>query len=230
MYRIKTLRGTVFCPPIRFSREFVNSLAGTIDGYLPIIVRDSNTLPILQVWQLSSPDEKELLAFNGEKIDLIHVVESEIGNEEIGAFSDRCQAVFGKILEVTGAVCTRLALAPSIIITENGRRPATLYERVFNVREFAHVPLDSSNLSQVYRVDRSIGERMIKVNYVANFKAENEIVTMGNGNQLRIRYVCDFDVNTMPHPEYRFDANSVNEFFRMAPATFAEFYNLFFSE
>ena len=228
MYRIKTLRGTIFCPPIRFSREFINALSGTIDGYLPILVRDSNTLPIFQVWQLSSPDEKELLAFNGEKIDLIQVVESRIEDDRIRLFSERCQVVFGRILEITGAVCTRVALAPSVIITENGERPSALYDRLFIVREFANVQLDSSNLSQVYRVDWSIGGSIIRLNYVANFKAENELISTANGNQLRLRYICDFDVNTMPHPEYRFNTLEVNEFFRMAPDSFADFYRIYF--
>lgn len=230
MYRIKTLRGTVFCPPIRFSRDFVNDLSGTIDGYLPILVRDSNTLPILQVWQLSSPDEKEVLAFNGDKIDLIRVVEAEVDDGFIHSFSARCQAVFGRILEITGAVCTRVALAPTIIITENGDRPGALYDRLFNVREFARVPLDSSNLSQVYRVDRPIGGSVIKVNHVANFKAENELISTANGNQLRLRYMCDFDVNTMPHPEYRFNSVGVIDFFRMVPDYFADFYRIYFAE
>ena len=230
MYNIKTLRGTIFCPPIRFTREFVNGLSGTIDGYLPVLIRDSNTLPILQVWQLSSPDEKEVLAFNGEKIDLIQVVESQVDDNRIQVFSERCQAVFARILEITGAVCTRIALAPTVIITDNGERPSTLYDRLFNIREFAGVQLDSSNLSQVYRIDRSIGGSVIKINHVANFKAENELISTANGNQLRLRYMCDFDVNTMPHPEYRFNTAGMNEFFRMASGSFGEFYRIYFAE
>lgn len=230
MYRIKTLRGTVFCPPIRFTKEFVNDLSGTIDGYLPILVRDSNTLPIFQVWQLSSPDEKELLAFNGDKIDLIQVVEAEVDDDLIHSFSERCQAVFGRILEITGAVCTRIALAPTVIITENGERPSELFDRLFNVREFASVQLDSSNFSQVYRVDRSIGGSVIKINHVASFKAENELISTANGNQLRLRYMCDFDVNSMPHPEYRFNSVGINDFYRMAPDFFADFYRIYFAE
>lgn len=229
MYSIKSLRGTIFCPPVKYTKEFVDRLAGIIDGYLPIIVRDSNSLPILPVWQLSSPDEKELLAFNGEKIDLIQIVESKIGDEQIQAFCERCKIVFGKILEVMGFVCTRMALAPSVIVTENGVRPEGLYNRLFNIREFDQVQLESSNLSQVYRIEKLIGDSSRLINHVANFKAENELVTTSNGNQLRQRYICDFDINTMPLPEYRFALVEIGAFFGMAPAMFASFFGLYFA-
>lgn len=229
MYRIKTLRGTIFCPPIKYTKEFVERLAGTVDGYLPTLIRDNNALPILPMWQLSSPDEKEVLAFTGEKIDLVRSIETEIGDEQIFAFCERCQAVFRRILEVTGYICTRLALAPSVIVTENGERPTSLFNKLFAVREFDHTLLDSSNFSQVYRVDRAIGKKVIKINLVANFKTENELISTVNGNQLRLRYMCDFDVNTMAHPDYKFSFLDLNEFFKTAPTYFTDFYNLYFA-
>lgn len=228
MYTIKTLRGTIFCLPVQYSKNFVASLAPIVDGYLPILIRDNNALPIFHVWQLSSPDEKELLAFNGEKIDLISVVESEIDDEQVCAFCERCKVVFSKILELTGNPSTRMALAPTVVITQNGARPTDLYNRLFNIHDFDGVQLDSSNLSQVYRVDKVIGEKNITINFVSNFKAENELITTGNGNQLRVRYVCDFDVNTMPLPQYRFNNTDVEVFFDSAPAYFSGFYNKYF--
>lgn len=229
MYKIKTLRGTIFCPPIQYSKEFVASLGGIVDGYLPIIIRDNNALPIFPVWQLSSIDEKELLAFNGEKIDLISVVESDINDEQVSAFCERCKAVFERIMELTGNPSTRIALAPTVVVTENGARPMELYNRLFNVHEFDGVELDSSNLSQVYRVEKMIGEKTVTINFVANFKAENELIPIGNGNQLRVRYVCDFDLNTMPLPQYRFNIADVNIFFDSATAYFSQFYNRYFA-
>jgi hypothetical protein len=228
MYNIKTLRGTIFCPPIQYSKDFVASLAPIVEGYLPILVRDNNTLPIFPVWQLSSLDEKELLAFNGEKIDLISVVESEINDEQVRAFCERCKVVFGKIMELTGNPSTRMALAPTVVITQNGSRPTDLYNRIFNVHEFDGVELDSSNLSQVYRVEKMIGEKNVIINFVSNFKAENELITTGNGNQIRVRYLCDFDVNTMPLPQYRFNKADVEVFFDSAPTYFSRFYNKYF--
>ena len=228
MYRIKTLRGTIFCPPIKYTKQFVETLAVTLEGYLPVLIRDSNALPILPMWQLLSPDEKEVLAFNGEKIDLVKTVEAEIDEEQIEAFCERCKVVFGNILEATGFVSTRIALAPSVIVTENGERPAALYNKLFNVKEFGQTQLDTSNVSQVYRVEKSLGGNPRMINYVANFKAENELITTANGNQLRMRYMCDFDVNTMPQPDYKFTIAEVNEFFGIASASFAEFYNAYF--
>lgn len=229
MYNIKTLRGTIFCPPIQYSKEFVASLSGIIDGYLPILIRDNNALPVFPVWQLSSIDGKELLAFNGEKIDLISVVESDINDEQVSAFCERCKAVFGRIMELTGNPSTRIALAPTVVVSENGARPTELYNRLFNVHEFDGVELDSSNLSQVYRVAKMIGEKSVTINFVANFKAENEFIPIGNGNQLRVRYVCDFDLNTMPLPQFRFNIADVKIFFDSATAYFSQFHNRFFA-
>jgi len=229
MYKIKTLRGTIFCPPIQYSKEFVANLGGIVDGYLPTLIRDNNALPIFPVWQLSSLDEKEILAFNGEKIDLISVVESDINDEQVSAFCERCKTVFERIMELTGNPSTRIALAPTIIVTENGARPTELYNRLFNIHEFDGVVLDSSNLSQVYRVVKIIGEKSVTINFVANFKAENELIPIGNGNQLRVRYVCDFDLNTMPLPQYRFNIADVKLFFDSATAYFSQFHNRYFA-
>jgi len=201
-----------------------------IDGYLPMLVRDNGVLPGLPTWQLASPDEKEILAFNGDKIDLVHVVESEIEEERIAAFATRCKIVFGRILETTGYLCTRIALAPSVIVAEKAARPVALYNRVFAVREFDGVSLDTSNISQVYRLNKVIGGNEIKINHVSNFRVENELVTIGGINQLRERYMGDFDINTMVNPEYKFSVSDVMEFFDMAPSCFVKFYNLYFAD
>ena len=230
MYNTKTLRGTIFCAPIKYSRAFITSLAGVIDGYLPMLVRDNGVLPGLPTWQLTSPDEKEMLAFNGDKIDLIQVVESAIGEEQIAAFASRCKYVLGRILETTGYVCTRIALAPSIIVAEKAAKPIDLYNRIFAIRELDGVSLDTSNISQVYRLNKTIGRKEIKINHVSNFRVENELVNIGGINQLRERYMGDFDINTMVNPEYKFSATDVMEFFDMAPSFFVGFYNLYFTD
>jgi hypothetical protein len=228
MYNIKTLRGTIFCAPIKYSKEFITSLAGVIDGYLPLLVRDNGALPGLPTWQLTSPNEKEILAFNGDKIDLVQVFESEIGDEIIAAFASRCKDVFRRILETTGYVCTRIALAPSVIVAERAEKPIALYNRIFAVRELDGVTLDTSNISQVYRLNKTIGRNEVRINHVSNFHVENELVTMGGINQLRERYIGDFDINTMVNPEYKFSVADVMEFFDLSPSFFVSFYNLYF--
>ena len=47
-------------------------------------------------------------------------------------------------------------------------------------------------------------------------------------NQMRERYMGDFDINTMVNPEYKFSVDDVKEFFNLSPAMFASFYNLYF--
>lgn len=226
MYNIKTFRGTIFCTPIKYSKEFVAALGDMIEGFLPVIVRDNGVLPVLPVWQLSSPDEKEAILFNGEKIDLVQIVEGTVDNDALHIFSERCKVVFSKILEITGSSCTRVALAPSVIVTENGVSSASLYNRLFAIREFQGNCLDSSNLSQVYRVNKNFGSKEIKINHVVNFHANSELVI----NQIRERYIGDFDINTMMNPEYKFSRDDVSAFFDFASDSFTAFYNLYFQE
>lgn len=226
MYNIKTFRGTIFCAPIKYSKEFVAALGDLIGGYLPIIVRDNSALPVLPVWQLSSPDEKEAILFNGEKIDLVQIVEGIVDNDALRVFSERCKVVFSKILEISGYSCTRIALAPSVIVTENGFSSASLNNRLFAIREFQGNSLDSSNLSQVYRINKNLGVKEIKINHVVNFHADSELVI----NQIRERYIGDFDINTMVNPEYKFSIDDVSAFFDFASESFTAFYNLFFPE
>lgn len=230
MYNIKTLRGTIFCPPIRYTKEFVASLSEVANGYIPVIVRDNGALPVLPIWQLTSPDERELLMFNGEKIDLVQVMESQINDETIRVFAERCKAVFGKILGITGYTCTRIALAPSVIITEKGTRPTALYNKLFAINVFDGAQLDNSNLSQVYRVNKMIGDKEVRINHVGNFHLENELVNINGVNQMRERYMGDFDINTMVNPEYKFSIPYVMEFFDISPALFSTFYNIYLGE
>lgn len=223
MYNITTLRGTIFCAPIRYSREFVESLSEKMEGYVPMLVRDNGVLPMIFTgWQLISPDEKEFLIFNGEKIDLVKQVGGELDNEGLTAFVERCREVLGKIMEVTGNICKRVAFAPSVIVTENGSRPTELFRRLYSIQEFDGVQLESSNLSQVYRVDKEIEGRGVRINHVANFYAGNGIV----GSQEC--YMCDFDINTMGTPDSKFTVVGINDFFDMAPKCFEKFYELYF--
>ena len=226
MYNIKTLRGTIFCSPIKYTKEFVASIGDLCEEYLPVIVRDNGALRVIPVWQLSSPDEKEVILFNGEKIDLVQIVEGTVDNDALRVFSERCKAVFSKILEVTGYPCTRVALAPSVIVTENGVSSASLYNRLFVIREFQGNSLDSSNLSQVYRVNKNFGAKEIKINHVVNFHADSELVI----NQIREWYIGDFDINTMVNHEYKFSIDDVSSFFDFASDSFTAFYNLYFPE
>lgn len=230
MYNIKNLRGTIFCPPIRYSKEFVAALTEVANEYIPVIVRDNGALPVLPIWQLSSPDERELILFNGEKIDLVQRVEHEIDDDTIHAFAERSKVVFNKVLGVANVVCTRIALAPSVIVSEKGAKPSALYNKLFSINSFEGTHLDTSNLSQVYRVTKTIREKDVKINYVSNFRLENELVNLNGINQMRERYMGDFDINTMVNPEYKFSVDDVKEFFDLSPAMFASFYNLYFGE
>ena len=228
MYNIKTLRGTIFSVPIKYSKEFVQCLAGMVDGYMPIQVRDNGVLPILPIWRLTSPDEKDVLAFTGDKIDLMKIVEGNFDNNDIKSFAERCKKVFGRIMEVTGKICTRVALAPSVIVVEKGNKSTELFSRLYRIQKFGDVQLESSNVSQVYRVDKEIEGKAVRINFVANFYAESDRITENGVSQMRERYMCDFDINTMVNPDNKFTTVGINEFFEMAPECFKEFHELYF--
>ena len=230
MYNIKTLRGTIFCPPIKYSKEFVSSLADLVDDYIPVIVQDNGTLPFLPNWRLSSPDGKALLSFNGERIDILQAVEKKVNDDTIQSFSRHCISIFEKILETTGFNCSRIALAPSVIISDKDVKSPSLYKIMFKINKFQGEELDTSDFSQVYRIKKIIGDNNIIINHVVNFHAESELITTNVGNQLQNRYIGDFDINTMVvKPEYKFSIDNVKEFFGFAPSCFKEFYNLYFT-
>ena len=206
MYKVKSIRGTIFCAPVKYSKEIVASLAEILNNYMPVLVRDSSMLPFVSflTWQLSSPDEEETLFFNGDKIDLVKNYGNNIDDVEISSFIHHCKDVFCKIMEITGYACSRLAFAPTVMVSENGVRPDALYERLFGIREFQHTSPSISNVSQVFRINKNIGGKDIVINHVANFHAENEIVSLNGRNQLTETYQCDFDINTMVDHNYRF--------------------------
>ena len=105
-----------------------------------------------------------------------------------------------------------------------------MYDRLYTIRDFQGTHLESSNLSQVYRVNKVLGSREIKINHVDNFHADSELVTISGVNQIRERYMGDFDINTMANPDYKFSIDDVKEFFDFVPDSFIAFYNLYFPE
>lgn len=227
MYKITIIRGTVFCPPIKFSRKFVEDLSGIVDDYMPTIVRDNGAIPLFPAWQLISRDEKDVVVFSGEKIDLIRLVETHMDDAGLNGFARRCEEVFEKILNVTGYLCTRLAFAPSVVVSEKGSKPDALYKKLFAIREFKNEKADISSVSQIYRIIKKIGDKDIKINHLANFHVEPDMITARVTNHVRDRYVGDFDINTMINPEYMFSVNEMKQFFRITPDCFKDFYDLY---
>lgn len=229
MYKVKNIRGTVFCAPIKYSKEFVVGLSEFLNDYMPVLLHDSS-LPFVSAWQLTSPDNKETLLFSAEKIDIIRIIGDSVDNDAIAEFVNHCKLVFGKIMEFTGYACTRVALAPTVFVTENGERPDALYDRLFGIHDFQHTTPAISNVSQVFRVKKNIGGKDVIINHVANFHAENEVINVNGRNQLVETYQCDFDINTLPDPNYRFTVDEVKEFFDLSTTCFEDYYNLYFAE
>lgn len=229
MYKLAMLRGTMFCAPIGYSREFVKKLAGIADGYAPLLIGGSGMFAMIPTWRLISPDEREGLVFDGDKIDVVRVVENEVDSAKLKMFGGRCKEVFGKIMEMLGYVSSRLAFAPSVILAENKDKPAVLFNRLYQIRKFHECSLETSNLSQVYRVTREIQGKEVIVNHVANFHADSQLIKERGIDRIRERYICDFDINTMVNPDNKFAASELNEFFDIVPNWFEEFYNIYFT-
>lgn len=227
MYNVKMLRGTIFSAPIQYSKKFVEDLAETVPSYVPVLVRDSGIPPILPVWQLTSPDEKDFLAFTGEKIDFVRVVEGEIGRDDMCAFVSRCNEVFGKVMLVAGNICTRVAFAPSLIVSNHGCKPTALYEKIYKIHSYDGVGLDTSSMNQVYRIKKNIDDQEVAINLLANFYAEEKM--MGNSSmKSESRYICDFDINTSVNPANRFTSDRVAKILEVGLVCFEEFQKLYF--
>ena len=227
MYNITTIRATIFYTPIKYSKEFVSSLSNILVDFVPVIMRNDNPLQVPQTWQLISPDEKDVLVFNGDKIDYVRIIEGQMDEASISAFVNHSSEVFGKIMEGSNYPCSRIALAPTVVITENGARPDALYERLFGIREFQQTRPAISNVSQVFRVNKVIGGKDVTINHVANFHVVSELVNVNGRNQIRERYLCDFDINTRVDPNYRFNLGEVKEFFTLSTTSFNDYYNLY---
>lgn len=232
MYNIKALRGTMFCPQINYTQNFVSELNELLQGYVPVlIVQDTgNFVPTIPTWRLSSSDEDEVILFNADKIDIILKIDAPIEDVSIVSFANHCKLVFEKILSIKGYVSTRLALAPTLVVAENGIRPDSLYKRLFAIQEFQHSCPEISNVSQVFRVNKLICGNDVKVNFVANFHLANGILFINGNNQIRESYLCDFDINTMANQGYKFGIDEMKNFFDISVENFKSFYNLYFSK
>lgn len=228
MYHITSIRGTIFYVPIKYSKEFVILINSVLADFVPVLLRDENPMPLPPAWQLISPDEKEVLFFNNDKIDFVKNIEGQMDDEAVKRFANRCDQVFSLIMNGVGAPSSRVALAPTVVVTENGVRPDALYDRLFGIREFQQALPAVSNVSQVFRVNKVINGKDVILNHVANFHTVNELVNVNGRNQIRERYLCDFDINTRPDPNYRFDTNEVKEFFSLCTSCFRDYYNLYF--
>ena len=71
MYKIIKLRGSIFCPPIKYSKSFVAELVNELHDFTPMLIRDNSMISSIMQWQLISPDNNESLVFSNNKIDFI---------------------------------------------------------------------------------------------------------------------------------------------------------------
>lgn len=227
MYNAVSLRCSVFCTPIKYDKTFVAALADVLPNFVPVIIRDNIVLPVPPTWQLNSPDDSETVAFVGDKIDFVKKVNKEINEADIREFILRCQTVFEKIMRASRQSCSRLAFAPSVLVAEDKVVPKELFEKVFAVREYDGSNLATSNFSQVYRVDKTIGSQVVTINHVANFRIEPDVVLYEGRNQMRERYLGDFDINTFANPSYRFEIGDMKSFFELSLSLFKSFYSLY---
>ena len=222
MLNVVSLRGSLFCAPIRYDRGLVSAFSEILTDCVPVIVRDN----VIPSWQLVSSNEKEILAFVGDKIDYVKKLEGELNSDILHDFCHRCQNIFGKIMEISKFPSMRIALAPSLLIADEKK----LNDKVFSIVKFEDVDLATSNFSQVYRIDKEICSKKISINFASNFRVEPEVVIVDGKNQLRDRYLGDFDINTAHNPNYRFGIDDIKEFFQLSSEWFLDFYRLYFSE
>ena len=227
MNSIVKLRGTIFCVPIPFARDFVAEMSDALKDFTPLVIVNAMPVPpFFQTWQLNSPDNREALVFSGDKIDLFQNTEEMPSGEISNSFIDRCKIVFNKIMKLKNCKCSRMALAPTMAV----EKPEKLYERLFKILEFQDAKLDSSNLSQVYHMKKNLLGKEILFNYVVNFRNDTSIVQNAGREQLREKFIADFDINTKQDPQYRFDDSMLNKFFDVAAACFKDFYELYMGE
>ena len=232
MYKIIKLRGSIFCPPIKYSKSFVAELVNELHDFTPMLIRDNSMISSIMEWQLISPDNNENLVFSNNKIDFIKNVDYDVKDTKNNEFVERCISIFKKIMEIKKYECTRMALAPTVLISNNNsvNDLKFLFDKIFNIHLFKENELSTSNISQVYRIPENLKEVNIIMNYVVNFHSENTIIIENGKNILREQYMVDFDINTFANPQYRFDIESVMDFYHKSITFFYSFYDAYLNE
>lgn len=232
--KIKELRGTIFLPTISFDKKLCDRLSVYLNEFIPVLSFPMmiGNLRIEQQggWAMTSLDFKHKLSFLDGKIDYTYIFEPNQGNHDaFNSFLNTCANIFKVIMDYTQNNITRIAIAPSFIVKEDGEKVKNIIRDYFEINRFKDRPVDSCDFNQVYRTIENINGLDVTINYVSKFRVE-QIQTVTDGNvTIEDSMVIDFDINTYPNPKIKFDNTFADDFCKKSDDMcneFMKFYSL----
>lgn len=231
--KIVSMRGTIFVPQIQFSTEFVGKLQGvSLEEFIPSV--NMSSVPMILEgnlaaigpgeWSLISHDKKQLIIFQSQKIDFIEKLNIDYSSENISEFGKKCKSLFSSI----DSECSRIAIAPTFEYTGEKGSIITFANSCFKLNKFKNVKVDNCDFSQVFRVQETISDSKIVVNYFSKFYTTNKMVQRDSGYQPAEVSMINFDINSKVDPNVVFDSNDINDFFSKAASFCEDFISFYF--
>ena len=233
---IEGLRGSLFIPPIPFNWSFVNNLFEILPGFIPSVNQSSPQLingivvEPFNEWLIFSPDNKSRLIFQQQKVDYIIKSGDDYSPQTIIDFSEKCKALFEKIIDYSNQQSSRIAIAPTYKWVGTKDLFMDFVKKTFNNHLFEGSPIDNCDFSQVYRVVENINELDIKLNYLSKFYVVNSLNIVNGVNTIQESFMIDFDINTFVDPNNSFDKATVIDFFSKAESFCTKFMDFYFNE
>ncbi|MDM8252709.1 hypothetical protein QUW55_14040 [Phocaeicola barnesiae] len=237
---IVEIRGTIFISQIQFSWELVHQIQDVLGiTYIPSVNISSapmfiegklmNSVMSQGEWSLTSPDKKQRIIFQSQKIDIIEEFNISYSSELISQFSKKCKSLFSLIIS-DSVKCSRIAIAPTFEYTGNKESIIAFANACFNLNKFRDVKMDNCEFSQVFRVKEKISDMDVFFNYLSKFYSINKVISIDGVNQLAEVTMIDFDINSKVNPDIVFDYKAIDDFFDKASTYCGSFLSLYFHE
>lgn len=233
---ITSLRSSIFMPLLPCKRENIEALNTVVPYFLPALSM-SNSINVGGMlieqsganWMMVSTDRKQKIIFQDNKIDFISEIEQPYSKNAVEEFSKLSNSILKKIMELSGVMANRLAIAPQIKIKDTEENVKTWVNSIFNKNEFKSVQLEANEFSQIYRVNEKISEKTYLLNYLSRFSSQKSLVKKDGKNSIVDQFMLDIDINTFVDPNYEFNQNSVKVFFDRACDFCEDLINFYFN-
>lgn len=242
--QIGEMRATVFTSPIVYDDNNVKRVAELLpetDAFVAnqIKVTTVQIVPGLRInvpasqgpvpteWEMVSEKAMLRIHFGPQKIDIVKskfTDEQSIGYEE--AFCEWAKEFFNKIVERFSLIPTRMAFAPTYApdwtkdLNKQSFNTAIYKKKAFKDSGFANLLF-----KQVFRVNETLGERVVLFNYVAEASEGQSVIENMKSKSLTIKQMLNLslDINTFQGNNIEFTSEDMNVFFNNAPNYAKEF-------
>ena len=231
---IGELRATIFTSPIVYdpsNLQRINSVLKAEDGYVPSIVPPPTAgLPLpLSVqgfvnqgipmdWEMASQKTNLRVHFGPQKIDILKNTHQESATLE----EDFCKAsetIFKGIIEKFQLIPTRLAYAPVYTpeFNKDFKRKDFL-NRIYAINQFDGAEMNTLLFKHGYLLNEKIGDRMFRMNYVADASEGQSIEERRNPDGTTGLFIHSMlnlvlDINTRQGEGYTFTIEELEAFF-----------------